>query len=118
MDLSSVVYSTALCQTFKIHRSNGHFDAGGWIEDPETVISVTGIVTVAGARELRQVPEGDRVIGGMVFYSSAPLRITSKANMGTSDRIEWNGELYRLVPVRLYSDYGYYKAIGVRIAGD
>jgi hypothetical protein len=114
-----VTFSPSLSQDFRVHRSVGHFESGGWIEDPEQIITATGIVSVASSRELRQVPEGDRVIGSMVFYSNTPLMISHQAGwQGTSDKIEWNGEYYRLIPLRAYSDYGYFKAIGVRIVGN
>jgi hypothetical protein len=79
------------------------------------------------------VPEGDRVGGAMVFHSTTPLYITrqdggfgeksfGKTGFGASvqhvsDITLWHGQQYRLMALLPYQDYGYYRAVGVRITG-
>lgn len=75
-----------------------------------------GTVTVASSKDILQVPEGDRVTGMMCFYSQQPIHITRPE--GTSDEIVWKGERYRITFLFPWSDFGYYKAIGVRMVSD
>ena len=81
-------------------------------------LTMTGVVTVPDEKELEQMPEADRVKGIMAFYATQALYIThADGTPGTSDKILWRGDYYRLTNCRNYADYGYWKAIGVRIEG-
>jgi hypothetical protein len=64
------------------------------------------------------IPEGDRIQGAMTFHSTEALYVTRIGNAsGTSDKILWRGEYYKLVSVYPEVDWGYYKAVGTRIKG-
>lgn len=116
INVAELIHDPDFAQTFTIHRKYG----GQWIEgehvQQERRLTVTGIVTAARTKDLLQVPEGDRVKGIMTFYSIEPLIVTNEK--GTSDIIDWRGERYRLFQLWPYVDYGYYKALGERMAGD
>ncbi|MEK8128666.1 hypothetical protein WMW72_12185 [Paenibacillus filicis] len=107
---------------FVVNRITGKWVRGRFVTDPEDKIIIQGTVTVANAEDLQQVPEGDRVTGLMCFYSQQPIYITRDegeiSGAGISDEIEWKGERYRVSTVAPWSDFGYYKAFGVRMAGD
>lgn len=121
IDLSRVLRSPKMRQTFKIYRSSGRFGAGGWIEDNPTEISASGTVWPSTAREILQVPEGDRVSGMMTFATTVPLyvtRIEGVTAAGTSDKIEWHDELHRLISILPFTDYGFNVAVGARLSGD
>jgi hypothetical protein len=106
-------------QSFTVYRSSGDWDDNGrWTENAPTQIVMKGVVSVANQKELNQYPEGDRIKGAMVFHTIDPLYPTrTGTDKGTSDKIMWDGEYYRLANVWPYKDYGYYKAIGFRIKG-
>lgn len=118
LDLSQIVMDPDFAQSFTVYREGGSFVSGRWTAT-ETPIQMTGTVTVAKPNELSQVSEADRVTGVMAFYSTQPIYTTrsdsSKAVEGTSDQIVWNGERYRVSMVAPWKDFGYYKALAVRM---
>lgn len=119
MNLSRVIRSRRLGnQTFTVLRSSGSFVNGRWSENDPQQISMRGIVTVATEKELNQLPEGDMIKGGMVFHTVDELFSTRTGNdPGTSDKIVWHGEEYKLFQIGVWSDYGFYRAVGERIKG-
>ena len=119
VNLADVVNDPDLAQPLTVYRSQGSFELGGWVESTRP-LSIRAVVTVASEQDLRQVPEGDRVTGAMSFHSTQRLYLTRGATPQTaeSDTIVWRGDSYRLVKVWPYGDYGYYKAIGVRMSGE
>lgn len=121
INLSRVLNSPAFRQTFQVFRSSGHFDLGGWQEDIQSPPSfpVSGVVYPSTAKEIDQVPEGDRVSGMMTFISSEPLYTTHASGVaGISDKIEWHGELYKLIQNLPFDDYGFHVCVGSRLSGD
>jgi hypothetical protein len=120
INVSEVILSPEFVQTYEVHRSSGSFVGGRWVENTPEVISVSGVVTVMSSRELNQVPEGDKITGAMNFFSTVPLYLTREEGVdsGTSDKIKWRGNYYKLFQVAEEADYGYYKASGARILGN
>lgn len=118
--MSEVITDPDFAKEYNIHRSSGgNFDEGGWIENAETIIPVIGPIFPTNSKDLLQVPEGDRITGTQTFYSTIQLFETeNKEVKRTSDKLEWKGELYKIIKMLDYSDYGYYKAIATRITGD
>ena len=105
-------------QAFTIKRSSGAFGLGGFLAAISNVRG-GGVITVATEEDLMQVPEGDRVTGAMMFYSQKPIYATrAGATAGLSDLIVWRGQTYRIAKVFPYQDYGFFKAIGVRMSGE
>jgi len=66
----------------------------------ETSITISGVVTAAGTKDIIQVPEGDRTSQLMVFHSTMPLYVTHDdiEGKGTSDEIEWQRRTVSLTP--------------------
>lgn len=119
INVSDIVVDPDFVQTFSVTRSAGVFGLGGWVESAPTVLSLSGTVTVANEKDLQQVPEGDRVMGAMMFYSPSQIYVTRNGDTpGISDTITWQGELYKVVRVWPYLDYGYYKAYAYRMSGE
>ena len=119
IDVSEIIGDPDFAQDYTVTRSSGQFGAGGWIENTPQSIPMSGVITVARQKELSQMPEGDRVTGAMLFYSTQQLFIThNDSSAGTSDVITWQGYDYKIVHVWPYVDYGYWKAYGVRKSGD
>lgn len=119
INLSSVVLDPRFAQTFTVYRNNGEYNAGRF-EEKETPITMTGTISIASDLEIQQIPEGDRVGGEILIHTNKKIYTTrtddGTENEGTSDEIEWHGDRYKIYSVSDYSDYGYYKAIGQRMA--
>ena len=115
IDVSEIVSDPDFAQPFTINRQTGVFVLGGYTTT-STPIPAGGVITVASERDLDQVPEGDRVRGAMLFYSHSQMNVTPES--GTSDTITLRGDSYRVVKVWPYADYGFWKALGVRMTGD
>jgi hypothetical protein len=107
-------------QGFIIKRPTTTWVLGG-ITQAAVSIPALGAVTVAKERDLVQVPEADRVTGAMLFISVTEMRVTrlgaAGAGSATSDTIVWRGDTYRLAKLWPYADYGFYRALGVRVGG-
>ena len=121
INLASIVLSPLFAQSFKVRRSQGEFGEGGWKEIAQVPDSFTmwGTIVPANERELKQVPEADRAMAGMVFYTTQQLYTTRNGQYrGISDKVIWNGEEYKILQCMPYSDYGFWKSTGQRTAGD
>lgn len=116
INVSRVINDPRVCQEFNIYRKEGEWDTGDFIEH-ETQLQMSGIISVAKAKDIEMIPEGDRVGGELAVYSTKKLFTTRKGeNEGTSDELIWNDERYKIYSVSPYCDYGYYKAIAMRKA--
>lgn len=121
IDLSAVVIDSRIAQSFTVYRKSGKWNAGRF-EQSENEVKLTGTISIASDQEIEQIPEGDRVGGEIVIHSNQKIyttRATDTTNKsGTSDELEWHGDRYKVYSVRDYSDYGYYKAIGIRMVSN
>lgn len=113
INVSRVINNPKFAQKYTVHRKDGDWVGGRWVTTGETQIIYNGVVTAPNAKEILQVPEGDRVKGVMCFHSTQELFVTRAE--GTSDEIEWNGNRYRVSQVMPWADYGYWKAFGIRM---
>lgn len=118
VNVIDAVTNSDIAETWTLTRSVGSFKVGGWSNDSSQPIQFYGVVSVAGQRELSMVPEGDRAMGAMVFWSIAEMFITNVTGSQTSDIITWRGEQYRIRNVRHYPQRGYFRAVAVRMVGD
>lgn len=77
---------------------------GVWQDDAEaTVVSGRGIVYPSTNDDLAALPEGERIIKSLTLYWAKTFEM--------NDRIDYDGEEYRVVKVEPYTKYGYNKAI-------
>lgn len=126
ISLAEVVNDPDFAQSFTISRSSGGvFDSKGVWQQTDNSVSMYGIIQPATAKELLQVPEGDRVKEVKSFHSSQAMFVThtdglTDTTAATSDIATWpaTGDQYRLVKLYQWSDFGYFKALGVRISGE
>lgn len=121
LDLSSVVLDPDFAQTFTIKRFSGQWQAGRFIQT-NNEIQMAGIISIANAKQIEFIPEGDRIGGEIAIHTVQPLynsrNGTDISQGGTSDIVIWHGDKYKIYQVNEYSDYGYYLAIGQRMATD
>lgn len=119
LNVSDIILDPDFVQTFTVHRKAGVWE-GGRFKQTETSIKFQGTVTAAKAKDIEQVPEGDRPSGIMCFHTTAEIYVTRQGTtegVGTSDEIGWRGQRYRIFNVYPWVDFGYYKAIGIRMGG-
>jgi hypothetical protein len=116
--IAQVVNDPAFAQSFTITRSKGgQFKLGRWINATQTVAS-WGSIQPPSPEELEMVPEGDRVTGMIVIHSSQPIYETNvNLTNGISDLVTWHDNQYRVMKVLPWQDYGYWKALAVRMSG-
>ena len=118
IQVSEVVNAPEFAQPFTIQRSTGAYNLGTWVSTPTTIAGF-GTITPASDNDIRMIPEGDVVEGAMVFHSQAPIYLTHADGSGaggSSDILEWQGQNFRVVNVRQEQDYGFYRAVAVRMA--
>ena|SRR6185312_15402673 len=122
IQIGSVVDDPAFAQPrpFIVHRSTGYFGLGGW-QNTVSDIEMTGTIQPASAKDLQQVPQGDRVTGIIAIWSQQQIYTTHDTNSvetpGVSDIIEWQGDKYRVQSSVPWVDAGYWKVIAVRMSG-
>lgn len=119
VNLSRVVHSPRMSQKITILRRTGSWQYGTWVQSdqPET-LTMRGIVTMASAKDLQQVPEGDRLTGSIKILTTERIFITDGSGHDTTDMVFWRGARYRVVTVTPDIDYGFYRSIGTRLDGD
>lgn len=119
VNLSRVVHSPRMSQKITILRRTGAWVDGAWVQSdqPET-LAMRGIVTMANAKDLQQVPEGDRLTGAIRILTTERIYITDGTADNITDMVFWRGARYRVVTVTPDVDYGFYRSIGTRLDGD
>ena len=119
VNLARVVHSPRMSQKITILRRTGGWEYGTWVQSdqPET-LTMRGIVTMASAKDLQQVPEGDRVTGSIKILTTERIYITDGPAGNITDMVFWRGARYRVVTVTPDIDYGFYRSIGTRLDGD
>ena len=119
IDVSEVINDPDFQQTWKVYRSaGGQWIDGVWTEGAPEILDMSGVVTPTTSKDMLMVPEGDRITESKTFHSTEKIYTTrSDGETGTSDRFEYKGEIFRVAQVTDHLDYGYNKAIALRIAG-
>lgn len=117
--LSEVVNDPDFAQAFTIQRSQGGaFGPGGWM-DQSSPIAAYGVIQPARAKDLKQIPEGDRVTGAISIIAQQEMFIThNDPTAGLSDIVVWQGNNWRVMSCDPWVDFGFYKTIAVRMEGD
>lgn len=115
LNVADVILDPLFVQSFGVKRQSGAWTKGAWVPGTVSNLTLTGTIIPASPKDIDQIPEGDRITGMMAFYTTAETFVTRST--GTSDVLTWNGEDYKVMLVNPYSDYGYYKALAVRMKG-
>lgn len=117
INLANVIHSPMLSQNITIKRTSGVWENGEFVVDDSEQLTARGIVTVASPRDLQVVPEGDRQSGAIKILTTIRLRVTGEGDdrANFADIVLWHGEEYKVYSVTPDSDYGFYRAIAVRV---
>ena len=116
--IAEIVDDQDFAQSFTITRSqNGKFVLGRW-QNSTVTVGMWGSIQPPEPEELEQVPEGDRMLGVIAVHCTQRLYETNTNQTdGISDQVIWHGENYRVFKVYPWNDYGYWKALAVRMSG-
>lgn len=121
LDLSSVVLDPMFAQSFIVYRPSGDWVGARFVENEPEEITMIGTISIANAKQIEFIPEGDRVGGEIAIHTTVPLYCSRNAvdssgnNVSyVADEILWHGERYKIYQVNEYNDYGYYFAIAQR----
>lgn len=119
INVSAIVSDPAFAQVFNILRSTGSWLNGVWQSATVSVPSY-GVIANPSVRELEMIPEGDRVKGAIVVWTVAEIFTThaTEGAGGSSDIVQWRGHNYRVLEAKVWADFGYYRAIAVRMKAD
>jgi hypothetical protein len=115
LNVSDVINDPLFVQSFSCKRQTGSWVKGEWTPGTVSTLTLYGTITPASPKDIDQIPEADRVTGMMAFYSISEIFVTRTT--GTSDILAWGGEDYKVLWSNPYSDYGYFKALAVRMKG-
>lgn len=119
IDMTEVMLSTEFTQPVKVYRKqDGHFVKGKFVQTEETFV-FDMVVSAVNEKEINMIPEGDRIQDAKTFHCIDELFTTQDTDeeARTSDELEWKNNRYKIVSLTDNSDYGFYKAFGVRIRG-
>lgn len=101
-------------QSVTVYRQSGSWStAGDWTLGTETALTISAVVTIATSADLDQLPEGDQQKGAIAVFATSPLILTDGTQ--TSDQILWHGTRWRVAQLYDRSQYGYWKAVAVKM---
>lgn len=121
IDISEIVSDPLFAQSFIVYRKSGTWLRGRFTQT-EAPINFYGTIEVNNPKDIMQVPEGDRLTGLISIHTEQPIFTTrnngDQSGVGSSDEVVYKGERYKVVNVSDWDDFGYYKAIAVRMRGE
>lgn len=116
--IAEVVNDPDFAQSFTITRSEGGVWVQGKWRNATITVGAWGSIQPPNPEELEQVAEADRVSGVIAVHTTQPIYETHvDATTGISDLVTWHDQTYRIIKVYPWQDYGYYKALAVRMSG-
>ena len=85
--------------TYTVSRSGeGYYREGIWQPGAVETLEVKGSLQPLTAREIKvAVPEGERLKQTYKFYSDKPLNVIGTQKLKTSDKVEINGETFKVI---------------------
>lgn len=119
INVSEIIDDPDFAQAFKVQRSSGTWVLGRFIAATET-LQFSGVIEPLNTKEIKMLPEGDQITGGINIWTRETLHTTKRENaLGgkLSDEVIWQGENWKVYQVQNFSDFGYQQAICVRKLG-
>jgi hypothetical protein len=116
VSLADVIQDPDMAQNFTITRSSGSWVNGTWTQTT-TQLQAFGVIEVGTPKDIHMSMEADIIEGSITVWTVTPIFTThanGSNNPGSSDLITWHGDLYRVMQVSVWRDYGYYRAVCVR----
>lgn len=106
-------------KAFEVKRTILECKAGKLIPYRVLTFSARGNVQPAGAHDLEKLPQEDRIKEVMVFRSTFAFQMGAETNEGSvqADEITFKGNLYRVLKIENWGEYGMYYAYASRVEG-
>lgn len=121
INLSRVVTDPVFATNYTVVRTAATWVNGRFTKGEPTQLPFYGSVQPATNQDLEQLPAGDRQSGMMKFFCKPPntFNITTE-NQGddtgfVSDEIIYNGQIYKIVQVKDWSQFGYVRAFAYSV---
>lgn len=92
-------------QHFTIIRKTGAWQSGRFVLDVAQNIPAIGIIQPSGSESLSMIPEGEKREGMVVIYTKTEIHLTEGSEV--SDNVEWRGEMYKVLRIDRWQDYGF-----------
>ena len=120
MDISSAIFVPELgCTAFTVERIT-HIRTREGTASGSTTVQAWGYIHPGTPEMLQLLPEEEKAEQFIVVYTDYALSTGTPEAAGAvsfrgADRIHWNGQIWRVVRVRDWSMFGYYRALAVKI---
>lgn len=119
ISLTEIANDPDFAQGYLVVRSSGIFALGTYQVTSRAEIPFWGIIQPATDEDLTMVAEADRITGSIGFISEQQMFATRQNGIGhpsgLSDQIQWNNAMYKVGAVVPWKDFGFWKAIGIRM---
>ena len=90
-------------------------NTGAYIQSAPIITTIQAVVQVANADDLLVLPEGERMKKTIKIHSTSQLKTANENDKTSADRIEYQGELFKVMSeFNRATIGGYYKALAVR----
>lgn len=100
-----------------INRSGSYDINGRWQQDATVPTSIRAVVQPDRSRDLDNESYGSQAVGNMSFWSRSEIKPVDDDNGIPGDIIEYEGKQYKIISVRFWDKYGYYKGTGELLSG-
>ena len=107
MRFAPLITSTFNTSSAVYYRKSGHYLNGRWVDDPAVGERIEVSVQSITGEALNLLPEGYTRADGKTFFT--------KERVDVGGSIEYNGERFKLIDVKDWSDIGdYWESVGLR----
>lgn len=123
INIAELLKDPDFTQLVQVNRRTNSFVSSGGAAGEVQIDTVLRTVRMCvqplkDADDLSVLPEGQRSSKMMKFYAAEVLYCddgdqATGSGQAVFDMVMWNGEKYKLLHIRYWSDYGYWEAIGV-----
>lgn len=122
IDVSELMEDPDFSTPYQVVRRDGEWIKGRFVPGEPEILKFYGPVQPPSARELEQLPEGDRQKGVMQFWCKMPreFRISQggKKELWASDEIIWRGQRFKLCQLTPWNHAGWMSALAYRTGVD
>ena len=118
IDITTVLKDPELGSTaFEVVRTMYRREMGAVAKEEREVIEAVGCIHPGTAEQINQLPEEDRREEFIVVYTETGLSMGTNEGREYSgpDRIQWNGQLWRLVKLKPWTGFGFVQGYAVLV---
>lgn len=106
-------------KAFEVKRTILERKAGKLVPYRVLTFSASGNIQPAGTHDLEKLPQEDRIKEIMVFRSTFVFQMGEETEEGSvqTDEITFKGNLYRVLKIENWGEYGMYYAYASKVEG-